>query len=83
MAVRASAVRRSNHEGGPPNGGRPQDERDKGTRRMPWLPEATKDAASGEIPRGSASAIRSGGVRMGQPARMTCAHPARGANAGN
>ena len=66
MAVRASAVRRSNHEGGPPFGGRPQDERDKGTRRMPWLPEATKDAASGEIPRG-----------------MTCAHPARGANAGN
>ena len=35
---------------------------------MPWLPEAKKDAAGRERPRGGASSPRSAGVRMGQPA---------------
>ena len=40
----------------------------QGVRRMPWLPEAMKDAAGRESPRGGASSPRSAGVRMGQPA---------------
>ena len=40
---------------------------DKGARWMPRLPEAMKDAASCENPRGGASSPRSAGLRMGQP----------------
>ena len=58
-------------------------EQEKGTRWMPRLPEAMKDAVSGETPRGSANGTRSGGVRMGQPARRDGAHAAMRANAGN
>ena len=43
-------------------------EASEGVRRMPWLPEAKKDAAGRERPRGGASSPRSAGVRMGQPA---------------
>src|SRR5690606_9087087 len=41
----------------------------KGARGMPRLPEAMKDAASCENPRGPAHTGRSAGVRMGQPSR--------------
>jgi hypothetical protein len=40
-----------------------------GARRMPWRRTPTKDAASRDSPRGGASILRSGGVRMGEPAR--------------
>ena len=50
----------------------PSDKREReaseGVRRMPWLPEATKDAAGRESLRGGANGLRSAGVRMGQPA---------------
>ncbi len=50
----------------------PSDKRERearqGARRMPWLPEAMKDAAGRESPRGGANGPRSVGVRMGQPA---------------
>ena len=39
----------------------------KGARRMPRLPEATKGAASCENLRGGASGLRSAGTRMGEP----------------
>ena len=40
-----------------------------------WLPEAKKDAAGRERPRGGASSPRSAGVRMGQPAARKARHP--------
>jgi len=39
----------------------------KGTRWMPWRREAMKDVASCDKPRGAASRLRSGDVRMGKP----------------
>src|SRR5690606_25312998 len=42
----------------------------KGTRGMPRLPEARKDATSCDKPRGSANTNRSAGFRMGQPAYL-------------
>ena len=36
---------------------------------MPWYQEAKKDAASGEMPRGVASELRSVDIRMGKPIR--------------
>ena len=34
---------------------------------MPWQEQAKKDAASCENPRGAASKLGAGGVRMGEP----------------
>ncbi len=48
-----------------------------GARRMPWRRQAMKDAASCEKPRGGACGLRSGGVRMGQPAPREGGAPAR------
>ena len=48
---------------------------DKGARRMPGLPEARKDAAGCENPRGGASGPGSAGVRMGQPGALEARHP--------
>jgi hypothetical protein len=42
-------------------------EREKGIWWMPWRREATKDVARCEKPRGAASRLRSGDLRMGQP----------------
>ena len=39
----------------------------KGARGMPWQEQAKKDAASCENPRGAASKLGAGGVRMGEP----------------
>ena len=42
---------------------------------MPWRKKAKKDVASCEKPRGDASNLRSGDVRMGKPKagnRLTC-----------
>ena len=41
----------------------------KGARRMPWRRKPKKGAASGDTPRGGADGLRSGGARMGEPAR--------------
>ena len=41
----------------------------KGARRMPWRRKPMKGAASGDTPRGGADGLRSGGARMGEPAR--------------
>src|SRR5690606_17472365 len=49
---------------------------EKGTRGMPRLPEAMKDAASCDKPWGSANANRSTGFRMGQPAVQEARHSA-------
>src|SRR5690606_37171825 len=42
---------------------------DEGARWMPRRQGPKKDGASAETPRGAASRLRSGDVRMGQPAR--------------
>ena len=41
----------------------------RGARRMPWHRKSTKGAASRDSPRGGANVLRSGGARMGKPAR--------------
>ncbi len=60
-----------------------REKEEKGERGMPRLPEAMKDVVSCEKLRGSANGKRSGGVRMGEPARMKCVQRASAANAGN
>jgi hypothetical protein len=48
----------------------------KGAWRMPWHQEPMKDAVSSEMPRGAASRLRSGGVRMGKPTGANLQYPA-------
>jgi hypothetical protein len=49
----------------------------KGTWWMPWRQEATKDVARCDKPRGAASGLRSGDLRMGQPTRACAGTAAR------